>query len=64
MLEGTTHYHIFTQYSQMQAAANEVVEWSDANHVNINVRETSEKLVGCMAILPPPFITFQGYCIE
>jgi hypothetical protein len=35
-----------TASSQMQAAANKVLRWSDANHMNINTKKTKEMLMG------------------
>jgi Reverse transcriptase (RNA-dependent DNA polymerase) len=44
--------------SQMQAAAHKVARWSDANRMNIIIMKTKEMLVGRIAILPLPLITF------
>jgi hypothetical protein len=42
-----------TTSSQMQAAGNEVVRWSDANLMNINIWKSKDMLMGRIIILSP-----------
>ena len=50
--------------SQMQDAVNQVVIWSAANHLNINIKKTKEMLMGSIVNLPPPPLIVQDCCIE
>ena len=52
------------ELSNMQQVLDDVYNWSNNNHMNINVKKTKEMILGAVNTNPPPALQLAGRSIE
>jgi hypothetical protein len=65
-VDDVTLCEVITDYSssQMQAAACQLVAWSNTNLMNINTKKTKEMMLGSILSNPPPLIVINDGTVE